>query len=542
VDTARKHAAVWGIALLVLCSSIPKLGLITAPREDLFAKGPKGHATTFKPEELDNGTVAIDVLEGRILPLIDYQHAPYFGGSLVVGVLAVPFFALFGPTLVALKLTTLVWNALLVAFTFLILDRYVSWRAAWFGGLLAALPPPGYATMSVIAWGSHLELNGLALAILWLYLVAYEGERPRLPAVFACGVLAGLAVYFGFIAALLVALLCFARFLADKLFFARKDALVAVLGFALGFAPWILYNVRHGFPSLLAFDHAAGAGAEPLTVAERVDRSVQAIRSAFPRSFFFADLGPFDGRTLELVFALAFGLLALGALAHGGLGRNLAAPFRALVRKRAEPVPLPVLCWGYPLVFLLAYSGQVGFTIGDRPERVTSFRYLTALYPFLWILMGIGLDRLPARAGRPGRAIALALVLALAGVGTAANLVRYDFARFGEECAKPGYSRQSLGRFLVGTYAREPDLVLTAVERAEERRSESELDALYTGMSRYLRTALSAPPERLDPRMQRDLPHYEALRARLADEVAEPYRPLFAPPKRGSRPREGLPK
>ena len=37
-----------------------------------------------------------------ILPLIDYQHAPYFGGSLVVGILAIPFFAALGPTLVAL--------------------------------------------------------------------------------------------------------------------------------------------------------------------------------------------------------------------------------------------------------------------------------------------------------------------------------------------------------------------------------------------------------------------------------------------------------
>ena len=532
---ALQRGAWWAVTLLVLLSSLPKAGLIVAPRADLFPKGSKSESATFKPEELDNGTVAIDVLEGPIVPLIDYQHAPYFGGSLVVGILAIPFFALLGPTLVALKLTTLVWNALLVAFTFLILDRFISRRAAWFGGLLAALPPPGYATMSVIAWGSHLELNGLMLAILWLYLIAYERDTARLVPVFLCGVAAGLAVYFGFLAALLIALLIFVRFLSDKLFFARKDALVALLGFVIGFTPWILYNVRHDFSSMLAFQHAAGTDVAPLTLADRLERARTAVTSAFPRSFFFTDLGPIAARQLELAFALTLGLLALGALACGGLARNLAAPLRALVRREAAPVPLVVLCWGFPLVFLLAYSGQVGFSIGDQPDRVTSYRYLTVLYPFLWITAAISLDRLAQCRARAGRTLATGLVLTLTGVGALANLHAYDFERFGLECEKPGYSRQSLGRFLVGTYAREPELVLSAARKAEAVRTEAELTELYSGMARYLGIVQVALPERLDPRMQRDLAHYEALRARLEETVAERYQHFFAPMERGQR-------
>lgn len=528
-------ATLGAIAVLVLLSSLPKLGLILAPRADLFLKGTQGETATFQPEELDNGSIALDLLEGPILPLLDYQHAPHCGGSLVVGVLAVPFFALFGPTLPALKMTVLVWNAALCAFTFLVLLRFVGRRAAWFGGLLAALPPPGYATMSVLAWGTHVEQNGLALAILWTFLVAYEGARPRLGFVFACGVLAGLALYFGLIIALLLALLLFVRFLTDKAFLVRKDALAALAGFVLGFAPWIVFNVRHDFPAKLAFQHAAGEDLDPLTLGDRLERARETVTTVFPRSLFFPDVGALDGRVLDVAGASLLALLALVALARGGLGRNLIAPFRALVRKRDGLVPLGVLCWGYLAVFLIAYSSQVGFTIGSEAGRLTTYRYIVVVYPFLWIAAGIGLDQV-ARQGRGGRTLAVALVTVLAAGGTLANAPNYDLGRFGDECEKPGYSRRSLGRFLVGTYAREPELVLSAVKKAEELRTPDELEELYTGMSRYLRTVQLAPPERLDPRLRRDLPHYEALRERLFAEVDPRYRSMFAPAVPRGRP------
>ena len=47
-------------------------------------------------EELYRGNIAKELISGPAFPFLDYQRSEYEGGSLVNGVLAVPFFLLFG--------------------------------------------------------------------------------------------------------------------------------------------------------------------------------------------------------------------------------------------------------------------------------------------------------------------------------------------------------------------------------------------------------------------------------------------------------------
>ena len=47
-------------------------------------------------EELYRGNIAKEVISGPVLPFLDYQRSEYEGGTLVMGLLAVPFFLIFG--------------------------------------------------------------------------------------------------------------------------------------------------------------------------------------------------------------------------------------------------------------------------------------------------------------------------------------------------------------------------------------------------------------------------------------------------------------
>ncbi len=61
-------------------------------------------------EELYHGTIAHEIISGPAIPLweyLDYKVEYFPGGSLTAGILAVPFFLIFGHTYTALKLVGL---------------------------------------------------------------------------------------------------------------------------------------------------------------------------------------------------------------------------------------------------------------------------------------------------------------------------------------------------------------------------------------------------------------------------------------------------
>ena len=67
-------------------------------------------------EQLYVGTVAQELLTGLKLPFIEYRRSNYMLGTLVMGGLASGFFRLFGPTLFALKLASLLVFTLALVF------------------------------------------------------------------------------------------------------------------------------------------------------------------------------------------------------------------------------------------------------------------------------------------------------------------------------------------------------------------------------------------------------------------------------------------
>ena len=89
----------------------------------------------WNDEELYNGTIAMEMLRGLNMPLLDYAYNPHNGGTILVGILASVFFTLLGNSYFSLKLVALLFSTLSLIFCLLLLNRHFNKKAAILAGL-----------------------------------------------------------------------------------------------------------------------------------------------------------------------------------------------------------------------------------------------------------------------------------------------------------------------------------------------------------------------------------------------------------------------
>src|SRR3989442_11625436 len=108
-------------------------------------------------DELYVGTIAQELVTGLTMPFAEYRGSNYMLGTLVIGVLAAGFFLLFGPTLFALKLASLLVFTLALAFWYWTIRRAAGKRVAWYFAMLFCFSPPLFTAYSVATLGTHSE-------------------------------------------------------------------------------------------------------------------------------------------------------------------------------------------------------------------------------------------------------------------------------------------------------------------------------------------------------------------------------------------------
>ena len=455
------------------------------------------------PEELHRGNIAQEILDGPLLALQDYHHAPNVGGSLVVGIAAVPFIALFGPSIVSVRLVPVLFNALTVALLFLVLDRFVNRRAAWIGGLLIAIAPPGYSLISVTAWGTHLENNAQTMACLYLFLsLRAEVDASRMTdtrsglRAFAFGALAGFATYFGYMFLIALLAMLFFEFLHDKLFVLRPWFRAFVLGFAIGIVPWVTYNRTHDFGGLSVYNESLADHIAPSRVLPAASANFVELVSRFlPSSFFFRDFPHVaDPSVVEWSFYLALAVLV--AIAAWSARDSIARAFAALFRRRGATPPLaPAVCF---LIYVIAFAGA--FSMFDFQQAEAGFaiahdgRHVAPLYPFLVMLAAIGLDFI-ARHGSIARVAAGSITAILCATCLVGTLAICDFDRFGASLHEPGTSEEELARFIAWRYKADVPRLERLLAKLDTSRPERVRDGMIFCLAENLKWALL----RLDP-------------------------------------------
>ena len=493
----KRRLGALALASLLALALLPRLAIVLAPRADLFGHKAETSGTNepsvqspVQPsvqigEELTRGSIAVELLRGPLLSPLDYQYTRFFGGSLVVEILAVPLIAVFGPRLWALKAVPVLFHLGAVLLTVLLLDRFASRRAAWVGGLLMALTPPGYTIISTIAWGSHFESNTLALVAAYLFLDLCSAGAGRGWRRLLLGAVMGFSIWFGYQCLVFVIAILGLDLLRDRRSFVRPEMLAQAAGLAIGLVPWLVYNLRYDFSGLSIYGSSLLEHVRPTeSHAGPLARLSALAFEGLPASFFFK-----GGLGLS---GMAWGALASIVLAIGTLvaAWSLRAEIRSLVVGLGRSTDLPrsihpgVLAIAVLLVYLAAVAFS-DFRIPRADPDVRQIRYLVLMFPFLCLAAAVGADAAATRGPRIARAT-YGLVGALVLVSLLGVLPYCEARRFGADRDVVAAPEDGIGRWLAWRFGDDPRRLARIVDRASRKRTAEEQETLYASMGRFL--------------------------------------------------------
>src|SRR5437879_7330229 len=252
--TSSNVRALGGFLLLFVASRLLYLVLID-PRYLLV-----------QPEdELYVGTIAQELVTGPTLPFTEYRANNFALGTLVIGALAAGFFLLFGPTVFALKLASLLMFTLALVFWYWTIQRAAGERVAGYFAMLFCFSPPPFTAYSVAALGDHSDsilFSALTVFLLFKMLSVGAGgasagpppaleEKPSPAYPVLLGLTAGFGLWFAYIygLTLLTTLGCWLWY--DKGLHRRTRVLWFALAFFLGFSPWIFMNLQTHFAGIV---------------------------------------------------------------------------------------------------------------------------------------------------------------------------------------------------------------------------------------------------------------------------------------------------
>ena len=540
VREAPRRGGRWRALAVIACvAGAMRLLLVLAPPLDSSPNGARFENGVILEaggpaiEELMRGSATKDLLAGTVLPYVqDYQVQSFWGGTLVTSFLAVPFFAVLGPTLVALRLTTVVFAVLTAAAVFWILDRHVGRRAAWIGGLLMAIAPPGVAVYGATAYGAGVEIQALALWMLAAFLAwTRDGLRP-LPGLVA-GLLAGFSIYFGYISLPLIALLVLYVLWIEPRVVVSRAVLWPLLGIAIGSLPWSYYNLTHGGSGLELYGWSFARSLTPV-VGLLPGRIVELVWRDLPGAFYLQPPLRFPlGRVLVAVFAA---LAVLVALRHrDSLARALRPPWRrdapgdGSALARVHPA-VPILAF-LPF-FALAYVVSNFRVLHDGVRGAFDYRYMVPLFPFLMLVAGVGLDALARRS--PGwRRAAVGAAAALCALFLVSNLAYCRFEGAREGWSAPGYHDAQFARSVVLRYGDDLDALTHVVDAVSRKRTPDEQEQFFFVIAQHYKFFLH-PDAKLTDYGEERPDHARAL-AHLHAIVPEPYAAFFEPLAPGER-------
>jgi hypothetical protein len=382
----------------------------------------------YETEELYRGTVAREMMSAKpLIPLLDYldYKVEYFpGGTLVVGLLAVPFFVLFGQTYVALKLVGLLFSLAAFVMWFFFVKRYFGSKASLLTALIFIFCAPFYTKTSLLTWGAHPEANFLTAAALFaLYRIVYDGKGKWM--YFLLGLICGFGLWFVQTFLITILFVISAFFIFHKRQF-KPRYLIFGAGGLLGFAPGVAQMLLQG-------TQVFGVnGVVPLTELAIVYPAFIARKIIWyflydlPNAFLFQDMFKLKGVVLSYAYYALFLCAAVFLIAKKSLRSKESLLFLFFV------------------IFSFCYvvSGYSVTRSWPDPRAwldYIGFRYMIPVMPFVFAMLGIWLSLIR------NRAIAVPLACCVLGLGGAANLGLVDVKNFGAFNRDRGFSYNIIG-------------------------------------------------------------------------------------------------
>ena len=346
------------------------------------------------------GLMAKHMLEGKGIPV--FYYGQHYMGSLEA-ICAAGSFALFGISTFALQLVPFVFGLFLIPVIYLMGIELGSKWAGRIGALYIALPPVGLVVWSLKARGGFIELvfiGSLALLLFMKWL-----KNPKLDRTAVVGMLLGVGwwvnnqiIYYMLpIALFAVATVLYGplKELPRRIVQGLSHLGVGLLSFILGGLAFWLYNLENGFPSFGMFGfatwkevckHFAGLWSTAIPILLGAKR-------------FWAEDPLLPGETAITYSFYAFLLFTL----MWSRRSEVAALFRLKVDK-TKPVEILI-------VFIIASCAV--FVVSTFGWLVQAPRYLLPIYSALGLIVGLGIEQVTKRLGRPLGFFCLAAILSI---------------------------------------------------------------------------------------------------------------------------------
>ena len=475
-------------------------------------------------EELQQGAIARGILDGLRLPFLDWQAGPYAGGSFVVGIAAIPFFILFGPTLFALKLVPLLFSLASFILLFLFLGRYFGQRAANLGACFFVFSPPAFTRFSFVAMGSHEDSLFLSMGILFCFYEFLYGKNRNRLFLILFGLLSGGGTAYAYIVLITVLSCLTSWFFVDRRSFLSAGPVLFLCAFAAGFSPCVIYNAAHhygGF-SFVSDNFLDGLRSGIQSVDWKNSyggRFVRLLLKGAPSSFDFPSFLKIPGLLFSdgyygLMICLYFFL------------------FREEVRNRRAGPALSnktFLFVFYPLCFVVSYVLS-GVTL--MYGNFYACRYYIPLQFMGFMVMAIAFERMP----RQGETQFLFIPLFLLGVLSQAALFFPRMAPPGQVFRLSGYSYYQLGFAWEQFLFPFPEKAGSFLGKAALLKKEEDRRLFYLG---YIESAIghgcknggASFPEEIEKRMTGQNPFYRSYFLELLGCFAAPGTPKDLPGK-----------
>jgi hypothetical protein len=392
-------ALYFGLRALILASNFDEVAM---PQYELFPMG----------------TIPLLLGVDGGLPIARlYDNA---AGQILVGMLAVPSYALFGSSYLALKLVPLLLGAATLVLVWKSVDELADRRAADASALLFALAPTTLTKYSLMASGNHFEtLAFTALALGCWVRVQRRGASPLRLAVFgaACGF--ALFVFLGALTP--IALLLLAHFGLRGLRASLRDAPWLGAGFAVGLAPLVGLNLATGARGLEFLDAKFGASSTPFDGAVALERLGAFLFEHLPAATQFRDLGFVPASVARWAFFAVF------ALAYVALLPLAVRTFRDLLRRWLTRAPAPsglepagalalLACAYLPLTALAFSISSLKIEPKLPPMDAEGYRYFNTHFLFATVVIALAGWTLRERASRAASVVGSVAGRALVGV------------------------------------------------------------------------------------------------------------------------------
>jgi hypothetical protein len=436
-------------------------------------------------EELYRGNIAKELISGPILPFFDYQRSEYEGGSLIMGILAVPFFILFGQTVFSLKLVALLFSVLTFIVWYVFLNKFFNRGVAILTGLLWILSPPIYTKWGLCSLGAYYELNFfIILAIYIFYQIFFIQDKKWLFALL--GVVSGFAIFFSYMFLTILAVILLFWFIFDKKFIFTKNFFLFAIFLLLGFSPWIYFNLTHHFEGFIVADKPMFYWFTQNSLSGSWLRLRDVATTEFLKSFAFQDIGGIGRYLYYLIFAGSFfGILfinwkSLLKIAGGIISYRRLAVAPKEVSKYALLIVFPVIYFIILGISRFEFRGKFDdLYLGYFYQN----RFFIPVYPFVFALTAIFCHRM-YRTRRPFLAFCFGfcpiLLLLILGVVNNLNMVSID--NFGNKSFKHtiyrGYNYYDLGKLICRRFS-DPRMSVELIKRIK---SGDDRRLCYAGM------------------------------------------------------------